>query len=215
MDEASCSRETSPRFDGTSDTLASCTATRISFRSTPPASAASSPRWSHSHSRNFTGPGLASWCKETPRRPCVVRRIATCGHSKALHSSRIESPNKSLLHERQLSRREIPKIRKHFRQRIVRHAEPGREGRAVLIQRNRGHPDSASGHVFWPLQRKNRKRSVHIRRFHRTSHHQVMASPSVVRARAAAGLQGPAKFRFGEGHNLLLDLHLQRGVIES
>jgi hypothetical protein len=37
-------------------------------------------------------PGLASWCKETPRRPCVVRRIATCGHSKALHLSRIESP---------------------------------------------------------------------------------------------------------------------------
>src|SRR5437016_11762789 len=52
----------------------------------------------------------------------------------------------------------------------------------TTLFRSSGHPDPASGHVFWPLQRKGRKHAAHIRGFHRTSHHQVMAG--AVKARS-------------------------------
>jgi hypothetical protein len=58
-----------------------------------------------------------------------------------------------------------------------------------------------------------REAAVYVATFHRAAEHQVMIAPSLVASRAA-GLQGAAKFGFGERRDLIRDAEVLRGAVE-
>src|SRR5579862_8393862 len=127
---------------------------------------------------------------------------------------RAPSPAIAALQKRQLARGEIREVWKYLGEGVISDAEPRRQGRSVLVERNGWKPHTTPGDVLRALQRQCRETAIHIRRLDRGAHHHVVASPCMIGSLSATWLQCSSKLRLRKSHHLLFHAHLACCVIE-
>src|SRR5712692_2762286 len=104
-------------------------------------------------------------------------------------------------HKAEVRGGKLPDVRERCREVARRDAEPERERRGVLVDRDRRVPPASSGRatvrVIWPVGYEGRERAVEIAADHGPAHDEVMTAPRVIRSRARPSAhgrrQGPAE----------------------